>query len=75
MAKTKNVLLRLDPELAALLQAVADVEERPVSEVAREAIRSLIEARRADASFQRRLAASAARQATTLRKLEAEEDG
>ena len=31
MPETKNLLLRLDPELAEQLQAVAAVEERPVS--------------------------------------------
>ena len=55
MAETKNLLLRLDPELAAQLQAVAEVEGRPVSEVVREAIRQLVDARRADRRFQRRL--------------------
>ena len=52
-------MLRLDPELAAQLQAVADVEERPVSEVVREAIRDLVAARRKDKRFQRRLQESA----------------
>ena len=56
---TKNFMLRLDPELAAQLQAVADVEERPVSEVVREAIRDLVAARRKDKRFQRRLQESA----------------
>ena len=42
MAKrTKNILLRLDPELAERLQIVADVEGRSVSDVAREAIAAL----------------------------------
>ena len=55
MAETKNLLLRLDPELAAQLHAVAEVEGRPVSEVVREAIRQLVDARRSDRQFQRRL--------------------
>ena len=52
MATTKNILLRLDPALAEQLQAVADVEGRPVSEVAREAIRRLVAQRRDDPGFQ-----------------------
>ena len=56
---TKNFMLRLDPELAAQLQAVADVEDRPVSEIVREAIRDLVAARRKDKRFQRRLQESA----------------
>jgi len=32
---TKNLLLRLDPELAERLQVVADVEGRSVSDVVR----------------------------------------
>jgi predicted DNA-binding protein len=48
---TKNLLLRLDPELAERLQTVADVEGRPVSEVVREAIAALVEQRRSDKRF------------------------
>ena len=44
---TKNLLLRLDPELAGRLQTVADVEGRPVSDVVREAIAALVERRAA----------------------------
>jgi predicted transcriptional regulator len=75
MAETKNLLLRLDPDLAAQLQTVAEVEERPMSEVVREAIRSLIEARRRDDAFQRRLRDSARAHDRTLRALRAAEDG
>src|SRR5437660_1535920 len=32
---TKNMMLRLDPELARQLEAVAEVEGRPISEVVR----------------------------------------
>jgi predicted transcriptional regulator len=55
VAETRNLLLRLDPALAAQLHAVAEVEGRPVSEVVREAIRDLVETRRRDKRFQRRL--------------------
>jgi predicted DNA-binding protein len=49
--ETKNMVLRLDPELAERLQVIAEVEGRPVSEVVREAIRELVEARRKDERF------------------------
>jgi predicted DNA-binding protein len=52
---TKNLLLRLDPELAGRLQTVADVEGRPVSDVVREAIAALVEQRRSDERFLRLL--------------------
>ncbi len=52
---TKNLLLRLDPELAGRLQTVADVEGRPVSDVVREAIAALVEQRRNDKRFLRLL--------------------
>lgn len=73
MAKTKNLLLRLDPELAEQLQAVADVEERPVSEVVREAIRSLVDHRRTDAGFQTQLRATAEAQQRVLGQLRTDE--
>jgi predicted transcriptional regulator len=73
MAPTKNLLLRLDPDLAQQLQAVADIEERPVSEVVREAIRTLVDQRRADVGFQARLTASAKEQQRVLRQLRGSE--
>jgi len=42
-AGTKNIVLRLDPELAERLQTVADVEGRSVSDVLREAVARLVE--------------------------------
>jgi predicted transcriptional regulator len=75
VAETKNLLLRLDPGLAEQLQAVAEVEERPMAEVVREAIRTLIEARRRDDQFQRRLRDSAREHDRTLRALRAADDG
>jgi predicted DNA-binding protein len=69
MATTKNLLLRLDLELAEELQAVAAVEGRPVSEVVREAIRALVADRRADAEFQERLLGTAREQQRLLRRL------
>ena len=72
MAKTKNLLLRLDPALAEELQAVAEVEGRPVSEIVREAIRALVDARRTDEVFQARLQAVAKEQQRLLRQLQAD---
>jgi predicted transcriptional regulator len=60
-ARTKNIVLRLDPELAERLAAVAEVERRSVSDVAREAIAGLVEARRKDKRFRRLLEDSLAR--------------
>lgn len=74
MGDTKNLLLRLDPELADQLQALALIEGRPMSEIVREAIRSLVEDRRRDAGFQQRLKASARQQSKALRSLRAADD-
>ena len=63
---TKNLLLRLDPELAGRLQTVADVEGRPVSEVVREAITTLVEQRRSDKRFLRLLEENLARHRQAL---------
>jgi predicted DNA-binding protein len=52
---TKNLLLRLDPDLADRLQTVAEVEGRSVSDVVREAIAKLVEQRRSDERFLRLL--------------------
>ena len=60
-ARTKNMVLRLDPDLAEMLATVADVEGRSVSEVAREAIAALAETRRADRRFRRLLEDNLAR--------------
>ena len=75
MGDTKNLLLRLDPELAEQLQAVAAVEGRPMSEVVREAIRSLVDARKQDEAFQARLRESARQQRKALRSLKGVDDG
>jgi predicted DNA-binding protein len=63
---TKNLLLRLDPELAGRLQTVADVEGRPVSDVVREAIATLVEQRRGDERFRRLLEDNLARHRQAL---------
>ena len=69
MAQTKNLLLRLDVDLAEELQAVATVEGRPVSEIVREAIRALVAERRSDGEFQERLRTAARDQQRLLRRL------
>jgi predicted transcriptional regulator len=71
MAKeaTKNILLRLDPELAERLQTVASVEGRSVSDVAREAIATLVDRRRQDTRFSRLLEENLARHEESLRRL------
>jgi predicted transcriptional regulator len=60
-ARTKNMVLRLDPALAERLAAVAEVEGRTVTDVAREAIAALVEARRNDKHFRRLLEDNLAR--------------
>jgi predicted transcriptional regulator len=71
MAKdaTKNILLRLDPELAEQLQTVASVEGRSVSDVAREAIAALVDQRRTNTEFSRLLEENLARHEQSLRRL------
>ena len=66
---TKNILLRLDPELAESLQTVASVEGRSVSDVAREAITALVDQRRQDRRFSRLLEENLARHEESLRRL------
>ncbi|TCM42656.1 ribbon-helix-helix protein, CopG family [Kribbella sp. VKM Ac-2568] len=66
---TKNILLRLDPELAERLQTVAEVEGRSVSDVAREAIAALVDQRRGDQRFSRLLEENLARHERSLRRL------
>ncbi len=66
---TKNLLLRLDPELAGRLQTVADVEGRSVSDVVREAITKLVEQRRSDKRFLRLLDDTLARHQQALQLL------
>ena len=66
---TKNMVLRLDPDLAARLQTVAEVEGRSVSDVVREAIADLVERRRNDQRFIRLLEESLARHERALNVL------
>ena len=70
---TKNMVLRLDPALAERLAAVAEVEGRSVSDVAREAIADLVEARRKDQRFRRLLEDNLARHQRLLDLLRGDE--
>jgi predicted transcriptional regulator len=67
--RTKNMVLRLDPELAERLYLVAEVEGRTVSDVARQAIAELVERRRKDRRFRRLLDDNLARHEEALRML------
>lgn len=67
------MVLRLDPEFAGQLQAVAEVESRSVSDVVREAIAALVEQRRGDERFHRLLEDDLARHQRTLRLLRGDE--
>jgi predicted transcriptional regulator len=73
--RTKNMVLRLDPALAERLAAVAEVEGRSVSDVAREAIADLVEARRKDQQFRRLLADNLARHQRLLALLRDDRPG
>jgi predicted transcriptional regulator len=66
---TKNLLLRLDPDLADRLETVAAVEGRSVSDVVREAITNLVEQRRGNKDFLRLLEENLARHERALRLL------
>ena len=72
-ARTKNMVLRLDPDLADLLSTVAEVEGRSVSDVAREAIAALVQARRKDKRFLRMLEENLARHQRLLNLLQDEQ--
>jgi predicted DNA-binding protein len=65
----KAMTLRLDLDTAEQLEAVAQVEGLPVSEVIREALVKHIEDRRRDVDFQKRLHESLARNRTILERL------
>ena len=67
--QTKNMVLRLDPELAERLEAVAEVEGRSVSDVVREAITTLVAARQRDKKFIQLLEDNLARHQRILQML------
>jgi hypothetical protein len=72
-APTKNMMLRLDPELAERLQTVAEAENRSIADVVREAITTLVEQRRGDERFRRLLEDNLARHERALRLLQDDE--
>jgi predicted DNA-binding protein len=74
-AGAKNIMLRLDPELAERLRVVADVEGRSVSDVLREAVAKLIEQRRKDERFIGLLEENLARHQRLLEALRDEDGG
>ena len=74
-AGTKNIVLRLDQELAERIQTVADVEGRSVSDVLREAVASLVEQRRRDERFIRLLEENVARHQRLLESLRDQDRG
>ena len=63
------MVLRLDPELAERLEAVAEVEGRSVSDVVREAITALVAARQQDERFIRLVEDNLARHQRILEML------
>ncbi len=65
----KAMTLRIDMQTAEQLEALAQVQGVPVSEVVREALLEHIATRRADADFQRRLSDSIARNQAILERL------
>jgi predicted transcriptional regulator len=68
-ARRKAMTLRIDIDTAEQLEALAQVEGVPVSEVIREALFRHIEERRADAGFQTRLRDSIERNRAILERL------
>ena len=69
MNSQKAMTLRIDSDTAEQLEALAQVEGTPVSEVVRTALTRHIAERRADAEFQKRLRESIARNKTILERL------
>jgi predicted transcriptional regulator len=69
----KQLLLRLDPELAERLETVAEVEGRSVSDVVREAIAELVKRRRKDKRFIQLLEENLARHQRVLEALRDDE--
>lgn len=68
-SKRKAMTLRIDTDTAEQLEAIAQVEGVPMSQVVREALLQHIEARRDDADFQERLKASLKRNQKILERL------
>lgn len=67
--RQKTMTLRIDMQTAEQLEAIAQIEGTSTSAVVREALARLIEERRADADFQKRLRDSIERNRTILERL------
>ncbi len=65
----KTMSLRLDADQAAALELIARADDASVSDTVRAAIDQLIAERRADAAFQKRLAAIVRRERDVLARL------
>jgi predicted transcriptional regulator len=70
---TKNMTLRLDRELAARVEALAEIESIPVTQVIRSALSSHLEQRKRDPDFQSKLQRQLARQAQIERMFAVDE--
>ncbi|MCH7668611.1 MAG: hypothetical protein IIC71_05315 [Acidobacteria bacterium] len=68
---TKALTLRLATDVAADLEAIAQVEDTTVTEEIRRAIADRIESRRNDPAFQKQLAAAMERNQELLERLAA----
>lgn len=68
---TKALTLRLATDVAADLEAIAQVEDTSVTEEIRRAIADRIESRRNDPTFQKQLAAAMERNQELLERLAA----
>ena len=68
-SKRKAMTLRIDTDTAEQLEAIAQIEGVPMSQVVREALLQHIEERRGDAHFQKRLKASVERNQKILERL------
>jgi uncharacterized protein (DUF1778 family) len=72
-SQTENILLRLDPDLALQIRAVAEVEGRSVSDVMREALAHHVATRREDPDFARLLKENLSKHRRLLSRLRAED--
>jgi predicted transcriptional regulator len=65
----KAMTLRLEAEQHETLQTIAEVEDRPVSDLVRRAIDEMIDRARRDEDFQKRVEAAMERHQKLLEKL------
>lgn len=69
MTPTKSMTLRLARDQADDLEALAQIEDRPIADIVREAISNHVEARKRDPRFQKQLRASLDRNRRILKRL------